>query len=71
MKKLILDLLNILPWHSAFGMGVGDELKIIYYQKIGHKNGKCLCGGKVYTRGIPPDGWETSCYECEFLYDED
>ena len=50
---------------------VSDELKVIYYQKIGIKKNKCLCGGRVVTRGIPPDGWETSCYDCQMLYDED
>lgn len=67
----ILELLNKLPWRSKFGMGVGDELRIIYYQKWGRKLKKCLCGGDVVTFGVGRDGWETACHSCEFLYDED
>lgn len=33
---------------------------------------RCVfCGGKVMSKGIPPDGWETTCLNCDFLYDED
>jgi hypothetical protein len=73
MIKLILNLLEKIPYRTKFGLSLADELKVIYYQKIGQfKNPeKCLCGGRVYTRGIPPDGWETACRSCEFLYDED
>jgi hypothetical protein len=30
-----------------------------------------FCGGIINTRGIPPDGWETTCMYCDFLFDED
>jgi hypothetical protein len=71
MRNSILELLNRLPYRSRFGMGLGDELKIIYYQKYGERKHKCLCGGDVSTFGCGMDGWETTCRSCEFLYDED
>jgi acetone carboxylase gamma subunit len=71
MRLFILELLNKIPWRSKFGMGIGDELRIIYYQKWGKRRIRCLCGGRVITFGVGRDGWETSCGSCEFLYDED
>ena len=71
MIRLLLYLLEKIPYRTRFGLSIADELKVIYYQKIGYKKDKCLCGGKIITRGIPPDGWETSCYDCEWLADED
>jgi hypothetical protein len=73
MIKLLLNLLEKIPYRTKFGLSIADELKVIYYHKIGKNKQpeKCLCGGKIITRGIPPDGWETSCYDCDFLYDED
>jgi hypothetical protein len=71
MINLILNLLEKLPYRTRFGLGLASELKIIYYQKIGEKKHKCLCGGKVRTRGIYPDGWETTCTSCDQLFDED
>lgn len=71
MFKLLFKLLDKLPYRSKFGMSLGDELKIIYYQKRGHKKNKCLCGGKIITFSCPPDGWETVCDDCSFVYDED
>jgi len=66
----ILNILEKIPYKTRFGLSIADELKVIYYHKYG-KNKHCLCGGKVITRGIYPDGWETTCNLCEFLYDED
>lgn len=73
MIKLILHLLEKLPYRTRFGLSLSDELKIIYYKKIGQFKipERCLCGGIIVARGIPPDGWETSCQECEILLDED
>ncbi len=71
MIRLLLYLLEKIPYRTKFGLSLADELKVIYYHKIGIKKQRCLCGGRVVTRGIPPDGWETSCYDCDFLYDED
>ena len=71
MIRILLYLLNKIPYRTRFGLALDDELKVIYYKNIGYKKEKCLCGGKVITRGIGPDGWETTCYSCEMLYDED
>lgn len=71
MIKLLLNLLNKIPYRGRFGLSIADELKDIYYQKIGVKKNKCLCGGKIITLGIWIDGWETYCSSCYFLYDED
>jgi len=67
----LLYLLEKIPYRTRFGLSLADELKYFYYKKIGYKTHRCLCGGKIVTRGIPPDGWETSCYKCELLIDED
>ena len=73
MIKLILWLLEKIPYRTRFGLNTVDELKVWYYWRIGQKKRpqRCLCGGIVLTRGIPPDGWETSCDDCQMLYDED
>lgn len=73
MIKLLLYLLEKIPYRTQFGLSIVDELKVIYYQKIGQFKTpeKCLCGGVVVTRGVPPDGWETSCDGCQMLFDED
>jgi hypothetical protein len=73
MIKLLLYLLDRIPYRTKFGLSIADELKVLYYQKIGQFKEPeiCLCGGRVVTTGIGQDGWETICYSCEFLYDED
>ncbi len=69
----ILYILEKLPYRSQFGLSLAGELKVWYYQKYGQFKSpeRCLCGGIVITRGVPPDGWETYCQNCEQLYDED
>jgi len=71
MIRLLLYLLEKIPYRTRFGLNLADELKVIYYQKIGYKIDKCLCGGIIITVGCPPDGWESYCNNCDFLYDED
>ena len=73
MIKLLLYLLNKIPYRSKFGLYLSDKLKYFYYIKIGKfKNPKrCLCGGIIVTMRIYPDGWETSCKSCEQVYAED
>lgn len=75
MIKLLLYLLEKIPYRTKWGMSLADELKIIYYQKIGYKTKRCLCGGIVHTsywsRCEDDVSWETTCSSCEFLYDED
>ena len=66
-------ILEKIPYRTKFGLSLADELKYLYYDKIGQfkQPHRCLCGGNVYMRGIPPDGWELSCIECDQMYDED
>ena len=73
MIRLLLNLLEKIPYRTAFGLSLADELKVLYYHKIGQfKDPKqCLCRGKIFTFGVPPDGWETSCTNCDFVFDED
>ena len=77
MINILLYLLEKIPYRTRFGLSLANELKVIYYQKIGQfKNPeRCLCGGKVITHTwnlSQYDGsWETFCYQCEQIYDED
>lgn len=38
MIKLLLYLLEKIPYRSRFGLSIADELKVIYYHKMGYKN---------------------------------
>ena len=77
MIKFILNLLEKIPYRTRFGLSISDELKIIYYQKIGEKKNpqRCLCGGIVITNSYCNAGGEaslsTECDDCQMLYDED
>jgi len=71
MINIILYLLEKIPYRTRFGLSLTDVLKVRYYHKYGEKKHRCLCGGRVVTVGIGPDGWETTCRSCELLYDED
>jgi len=68
MIKLILKLLEKLPYRTKFGLSLADVIKVRYYYRYGKK---CLCGGIVTTIGVGREGWETACRDCEFVYDED
>ena len=71
MIKLLLSLLEKIPYRTKFGMSLASELKYFYYYKIGYKTNKCLCGGEIRTISCPPDGWITECMNCSLLIDED
>jgi hypothetical protein len=73
MIKLLLYLLEKIPYRTRFGLSLASELKYVYYYKIGQfkKPKRCLCGGKILTIGCPPDGWVTDCINCGLLIDED
>ena len=77
MIKILLYLLERLPYRTRFGLSISDELKIFYYKKIGQfKNPeRCLCGGVITTASwqLHEDdaSWETACHECDFIFDED
>jgi len=74
--RLLLWILRKLPYRTRFGLSLEDELKVWYYNKYSEniprrQRNKCLCGGIIRTIGIGPDGWETACHDCGFIYDED
>jgi len=77
MIKLILNLLEKIPYRTRFGLSISDELKVIYYWKFGQykRPQRCLCGGIVvvhtYCYGENEIGWSTECDDCSMLYDED
>ena len=68
MIEILLHLLEKIPYRTKFGLSISDLLKLKYNQTHPYD---CLCGGKIIIRGVPPDGWEISCDDCNFLYDED
>ena len=71
----LLYILEKIPYRTKFGLSLADELKYLYYKKIGYKTNRCLCGGHVHTtywnRSEDDVSWETTCGSCEQLYDED
>jgi hypothetical protein len=71
--NIILNILEKLPYKDEFGMSIVDRLKERFYWNIGKYKDpeRCLCGGKVSTIGVYPDGRETSCDTCQKIYDED
>jgi len=73
MIKLLFYLLEKIPYRTRFGMDLATILKYWYYDKIGQfkKPKRCLCGGRISTIGIYPDGWVTDCNICGLLIDED
>jgi hypothetical protein len=73
MIDILLKFLEKIPFRTKFGLSLDIVAKHIYYDKIGQykKPKRCLCGGRISTIGIPPDGWVTDCVECGFLIDED
>jgi hypothetical protein len=77
MIKFLLYILEKIPYRTSFGMTLADELKEIYYKKIGQfkKPERCLCGGIILThtwfRSEDDASWETTCQSCDHLYDED
>jgi hypothetical protein len=72
MIKLILYLLEKIPYRTRFGLSISDLLKYKYNQTHPYK---CLCGGKIttksYIRYEDDISWEISCEDCGFLADED
>lgn len=47
--------------HAKYGKEVADSL----YSK------PCFCGGHITQHATGEDSWETTCDNCEFLWDED
>jgi hypothetical protein len=68
MIKLILTILEKIPYRTVFGLSLADVLKVMYNKTHPYK---CLCGGIILTIGIYPDGWVTDCNRCGLLIDED
>jgi len=74
MIRILLYLLEKIPYRTKWGLSLADELKYFYYYKIGqYKNPpRCLCGGIIRTYGaIYPEGYTIECSNCQLLIDED
>jgi hypothetical protein len=72
MINLILNLLERIPYRTRFGLSFSDLLKYCYYNKIGYKKDKCLCGGRIRTYSSNyPEGYTVACDRCQLLIDED
>lgn len=71
MINLLLYLLEKIPYRTKFGLSLADLLKYTYYDKIGYKKNRCLCGGAIVTYGANYEGWLTECDLCHLLIDED
>jgi|GEM_PF-3040799 len=67
----LLTILGKIPYRTKFGLSLADVVKYFYYYKIGYKKHRCLCGGRIITYGVGPDGWCTECTDCNLLIDED
>ena len=39
--------------------------------EFGFYETRCFCGGQISQMPTGPESWETSCMNCNFLYDED
>lgn len=72
MKKLILKLLELIPFKTSNGLSLADLLKI-WYNKRHPKN--CFCGGRIICYSFYDitygDSYEFVCNRCGFLADED
>jgi len=73
MHKLIFKLLDLIPYHTHFGLCLSDLLKIWWYEHINQE--KCFCGGLIRNyqmlRSDGDGGWFTECDSCGFLVNED
>lgn len=73
MWKIILKILEWIPYRTRFGLSLSDCLKLWHYNKISQK--RCICGGKIVTihhqYSYDEVGWEIYCFKCEMLYGED
>jgi hypothetical protein len=73
MRKLLLKILELIPYRTRFGLSLADCLKLWYFANISEK--KCICGGRIRTNyhqyNYDEVGWETFCGDCEMLYGED
>jgi len=68
MMKILLYLLEKIPYRTKFGLSLSDLLKIKYNRTHPYK---CLCGGRIIPIPHLPEGLEIICEDCNFLYDED
>lgn len=72
MIKLLLNLLDKIPYKTKFRLSLSDLLKLWYYEHINVK--KCFCGGNIICENkLAKDdcSWEIKCEKCNFLFDED
>lgn len=50
-----------------------DKIHADYLEKVTNSiySKPCFCGGHITIRGSGEDSWETTCDDCDFLWDED
>jgi len=68
MIKLILNLLEKIPYRTKFGTSLADDLKSWWFYSKGHHN-NCLCGGIINVHGLGQEHWivEYSIYDYVFM----
>ncbi len=74
MIKLILFLLDKIPYRTNFGLSLSDLAKYGYYYRLGQFKTppKCLCGGRIRIYSSTyPEGYTIECDKCQLLIDED
>lgn len=60
----------------------GEEQGLLHFKDKNHEayyimierstwHKPCFCGGHITINGTGQESWETTCDNCEFLYDED
>lgn len=70
MNDIILKLLDLITYRNKNGLTISDQLKEFSYNTLEERN-RCICGGTIIQRGIGQEGWEISCNQCGYLYNED
>jgi hypothetical protein len=69
MIKIILYILDKIPYKTKFGLSISDLLKYRYNKTHPYK---CLCGGIIRCfSASSPEGWTVECTLCNQIYDED
>jgi len=71
LKRLLLYLLEKIPYRSKWGLSLADLLKEYCYRRLWWHD-KCICGGRIHCYGTGfEDGYVVECGKCGYCYDED
>lgn len=60
-----------LVWKDKKHREYGQAVEKAGFDERGICNEKCFCGGTIRMTGVGEEGWETTCNNCGFLWDED